>query len=37
MGLGVWVGARLFRRSAAAPFEPKHARARNARCQRSRI
>ena len=22
MGLGVWVGARLFRRSAAAPFEP---------------
>ncbi len=22
MGLGVWVGARLFRRSAATPFEP---------------
>ena len=22
MGLGVWVGARLFRRSGAAPFEP---------------
>ena len=22
MGLGVWVGARLFRRSAAPPFEP---------------